>query len=131
MTNSGANVLQLSFGATLLRRRKLGRSSIGPSLRTYTLEIDGRPTLAFEATSISEVQAVCSDPDFQLDLATLTSGGIPILSSTAKLEPRLATEQEATAFKRAVDLARSSDQPTIAFLIEVDGVRVIAVDPSP
>jgi hypothetical protein len=121
----------LIFGGILLRRRKLGRSSTRPSLRTYALEIDGRPTLAFEATSISEAQAICSDLDFRLDLATLTSGGIPILSLTAKLAPRPATEQEATAFKRAVDLAPPSDEPTIAFLIEVDGVRVIAIDPSP
>jgi len=131
MTIQAQMYSSLNFGGILLRRRKLGRSSTRPSLRTYALEIDGRPTLAFEATSISEAQAICSDLDFRLDLATLTSGGIPILSLTAKLAPRPATEQEAAAFKRAVDLAPPSDEPTIAFLIEVDGVRVIAIDPSP
>jgi hypothetical protein len=73
---------------------------------------------------------MCSDPEFQLDLATLTSGGMPILNLTSRLTPRSATEEEAIAFKRAVDLAPRSDEPTIALLIEVDGVRVITVDPS-
>ena len=114
----------------LLPRRNPGRSSTQASLRTYTLEIDGRPTLALEATSIAEAHAICSDPDFQLDLTTLTSDGIPILGLTSRLMPRAATEQEAAAFQRAVELAPPSDEPTIAFLINVDGVRVITVDPS-
>jgi len=33
------------------------------------------------------------------------------------------------AFKRAVELAPRSEQPTMTFLIEVDGVMVVAVGP--
>jgi hypothetical protein len=38
-------------------------------------------------------------------------------------------QEEIAAFKRAVELAATSDEPTMAFLIKIDGVMVVAVGP--
>ena len=37
-------------------------------------------------------------------------------------------QAEIAAFKRAVELAPRSDEPTMAFLIKVDGVVIVAAD---
>jgi hypothetical protein len=95
----------------------------------FTLEIDGRPTLVFEATGLAEAREICVDADFRSDLRALTSEGVAICAEGAMLAPRLAVQNEIAAFQRAVGLAPASDEPTMAFLIKVDGVMVIAVDP--
>lgn len=97
--------------------------------RIFTLEIDGRPTLVFEATGLAEAREICVDADFRSDLGALTSEGVAICAEGATLTPRLAVQDEIAAFQRAVGLAPASDEPTMAFLIQVDGVVVIAVDP--
>jgi hypothetical protein len=38
-------------------------------------------------------------------------------------------QAEIAAFERAVELAPTSDEPTMAFLIKIDGMVVVAVDP--
>jgi hypothetical protein len=38
-------------------------------------------------------------------------------------------QEEIAAYKRAVKLAPASDEPTMAFLIKIDGVIVVAVGP--
>jgi hypothetical protein len=77
------------------------RALTGPS-QIFTLEINGRPTLVFEATGLAEA-------------ATLSS--------------RPAVQKEISAFKHAVELAPASDEPTMAFLVKIDGVIVVAVPP--
>lgn len=37
-------------------------------------------------------------------------------------------QTEIAAFKRAVELAPTSDEPTMAFLVKIDGLLVVAVD---
>ena len=95
----------------------------------YTLEINGRPTLVFEAIGLAEACEICLDADLRSDLMALTSDGIPICPEGATLGPRPATQQEIAAFKHAVKLAPTSEEPTMAFLIKVDGVLVVAVGP--
>jgi hypothetical protein len=97
--------------------------------RIFTLEIDGRPTLAFEASGLAEANEICADADFRSDLRALTSNGVAICAEGAALTPRAALQDEIAAFQRAVGLAPPSDQPTTVFLIKVDGVMVVAVDP--
>ena len=99
------------------------------SLQIFTLEIDGRPTLVFEAMGLAEACGICLDADLRSDLRALTSDGIPICAEDANLSPRPATQEEIAAFKHAVELAPTSDEPTMAFLIKIDGVMVVAVDP--
>jgi hypothetical protein len=94
----------------------------------FALEIDGRPTLAFEASDTTEASEICADPDLRLDLLALTSDGLPICALEASLTSRPATVEEIASFQRAVALAPPSQQPTMAFLIKVDGVTVVALD---
>jgi hypothetical protein len=97
-------------------------------LKIFTLEINGRPTLAFEAAGLPEACEICRDVDLRADLGALTSDGIPICAEDATVIPRPAAQEEIAAFERAVKLAPTSDEPTMAFLMKIDGVMVIAVD---
>jgi len=95
----------------------------------FTLEINGRPTLVFEAMGLAEACEICLDADLRSGLRALTSDGIPICAEDANLSPRPATQEEIAAFKHAVKLAPTSDEPTMAFLIKIDGVMVVAIGP--
>ncbi len=97
--------------------------------RIFTLEIDGRPTLVFEATGLAEANEICVDTGFRSDLGALTSDGVAICAEGATLAPRPAVQDEIAAYQRAIGLAPPSDEPTTVFLIKVDGVMVVAVDP--
>ena len=99
------------------------------SLQIFVLEIDGRPTLAFEAPDLAEAQEICRDADLRADLTALKSNGDPVCDPELSLTPRPAAQEEILAFKRAVELAPASEQPTMTFLIKIDGVMVVAVEP--
>jgi hypothetical protein len=98
------------------------------SLQIFTLEINSKPTLVFEAKGITEACEICLDAELRLDLSALTSDGVPIYTGDAMLAPRPASQTEIAAFKRAVELAPTSDEPTMAFLVKIDGVVVVTVD---
>jgi hypothetical protein len=55
--------------------------------------------------------------------------GSPLSTEEVTLAPRPALLTEIAAFKRAVELAPTSDEPTMAFLVKIDGVLVVTVDP--
>jgi hypothetical protein len=96
----------------------------------FALEIDGRPTLVFDAANIGDARAICGDGALRADLSTITADGAPICAANSRLEARLASPGEVDAFEYALAQAPPSDEPTMAFLIKVDGVVVVAVDPS-
>jgi hypothetical protein len=98
-------------------------------LQIFTLEINSRPTLVFEAMGFAEACEICLDAELRLDLSALTSDGVPIYTEDATLVSRPAVQAEVAAFQRAVELAPTSDEPTMAFLIKIDGVVVVAVGP--
>jgi hypothetical protein len=100
-----------------------------PSPQIFTLEINGKPILVFEATGLVEAREICLDADLRTDLSALTSEGIAICAEDATLAARPAVQAEIAAFKRAVELAPTSDEPTMAFLVKIDGVVVVAVGP--
>ncbi|WP_407180955.1 hypothetical protein [Bradyrhizobium sp. STM 3562] len=102
---------------------------MGNQKQIFVLEVDGRPTLAFEAAGADEAAEISRDADLRTDLCALTSVGVPICTATATLAPRPASRDEIAAFERAVHLAPASDEPTMAFLIQVDGVVVVSMDP--
>ncbi|NOJ48711.1 hypothetical protein [Bradyrhizobium archetypum] len=105
------------------------RPDASGSLIVFVLDIDRRPTLAFEASGPAEAQEICRDADLQADLAAFTSDGVPICAPDSTLGLRAATQAEIAAFRHAVERAPASDQPTMTFLIKVDGVVVVTVGP--
>ena len=102
---------------------------MGSQKRIFVLEIDGKPTLAFEAADVEEAREISHDTDLRADLCALTSAGVPICTGAAVLTARPAGQEETASFERAVHLAPASDEPTLAFLIQVDGVVVVSIDP--
>ena len=99
------------------------------SSQIFTLEINGKPTLVFEASDAEEARRICIDPDFGADLTSLTSAGIPICSRDATLTPRPAQQDEIAVFRRAIERAPAAEEPTMVFLVKIDGVVVVTVDP--
>lgn len=120
-----------------LRRRKDSVSVREPSqrrpeagsLQVFVLDIDHRPTLAFEAPDHEQAREICRDADLRADLVTLTSDGAPICAPNSTLVPRAAAPEEIAAFQHAVGQAPASDQPTMAFLVKIDGIMVVSVGP--
>lgn len=95
----------------------------------FTVEIDGKPTLVFDATSDAEAAGICALPEFRADLTEVTSNGAALCSAASVLTVRRAHAPETVAFREAVAKAEPSDGPTMAFLIPIDGVVVTMVDP--
>jgi len=58
--------------------------------------IDGKPTLAFEASGTREAQQFCQESWLLNDLSILTSAGDRLRTAKSKLSVRLASPDEAT-----------------------------------
>jgi hypothetical protein len=88
--------------------------------RVFTIEVDSRPTLAFEASRTREAQEICKGAWLRDDLIVLSSGGVPICSDQSKLSVRPATDDEVVIYERASEVAKPSDDMVLAYLIELD-----------
>lgn len=89
--------------------------------RVFTLEVDERPILAFEAQAAREAQSLCKETWLREDLASLKSRGQSLLTTAdAKLSVRPATAEEAAAFSHGADVAKPSDDMVMVYLIELD-----------
>jgi len=95
----------------------------------FVLDVDDRPTLVFEAADFNDARAICMEDVLRADLSTLTADGFPVCSANSNLQARPASSAEITAFEHAVRRAHPSDDPTMVFLIKLDGVVVVAIDP--
>jgi hypothetical protein len=91
------------------------------SLSIFTIEVDGKPTLAFEAKRYSEAEAVCGDEGLRARLNLLKSSDIPICGDNAVLNVRLAHPDEAAVYRQAVGASQSTDDLMLVYLVEVDG----------
>jgi hypothetical protein len=89
--------------------------------RVFTLEVDGRPTLAFEASGTSEAKQLCKETWLLDDLSLIRSGGISLRTPQSKLSVRLATPGEIAVFEQAAESAKSSDDMVLAYLVALDG----------
>jgi hypothetical protein len=105
-------------------REACKRSEDSP--RIFTLEIDGKPILVFAATGPAQAREISLDADLRADLTALTSEGISICSEAATLSARPADQVEIAAFERAAELAPAPDEPTMAFLIKIDGIVIVS-----
>ena len=103
--------------AELLELREKVHEALCP---VFTLEVDGRPTLAFEASRTREAQEICKGEWLRDDLIVLSSGSVPICGDRSKLSVRPATDEEVVIYEQAAEVAKPSDDMVLAFLIELD-----------
>jgi hypothetical protein len=96
--------------------------------KVFTLDINGRPTLALQAHDIEFARGICALSDFRLDLSEITSDGVTVCPEDSVFKLRSATKEEVATFNRAISRAPLADDLTFAFLINVDRVNVIAID---
>jgi hypothetical protein len=120
-------VIEELFGVSA--REPSQRPDRSGSLQVFVLDIDRRPTLAFEADGLATAQEICRDADLRANLAALTSDGAPVCAPCSTLSLRVAAPEEIAAFRHAVERAPASGQPTMTFLIKIDGVMVVTVGP--
>jgi hypothetical protein len=88
----------------------------------FAIEIDGKPTIAFEAKNLREASELCKEDWLRADLGDLKSNGAPLCSPTAKLRVRLADEMEIRIYRTAhEEVDEASDDLVLAYLVELDG----------
>lgn len=66
--------------------------------RTFALEVDGKPTLVFEARTVRQAQELCKESWLHDDLVSLTSEGAPLCGARSKMSVLPATAAEAAIF---------------------------------
>jgi hypothetical protein len=85
------------------------------------MEIDGRPTIAFEANSLREASELCKQDWLRADLNVLKSNGVPLCGPSAKLRVRMGNETETQTYRAAEREVQASDDLVLAYLVELDG----------
>lgn len=87
----------------------------------FTLDVGGKPTLAFEAKNLRESQQLCHEYWLRRDIADLTSNGTPLWDGKARLRARRSTEDEIAAYREAErDAIQPQDDLLLAYLVELD-----------
>jgi hypothetical protein len=93
--------------------------------RIFALDINGRSTLCFNATDAAEAIGICSLDEFRADLMALSSGGVAICDAAAVFAVRAASDEEIVVFDRATANEPADGAPVFAFLVGVDGQKVV------
>ena len=89
--------------------------------RVFTLLVDDRPTLSFEARNTKQAMEIRKEPWLRDDLTAQSSNGIPLCNATSKLSVRPANAEEEIMFNQAASEAKPSDDMLLAYLVELDG----------
>jgi hypothetical protein len=85
----------------------------------FTLDIDGRPTVAFEAKNLREASQLSHEQWFRDDVAQLESGGASLWDGKAPLNTRYASDAEKDFFFEAAEEA-TGDEMILVYLVELD-----------
>jgi hypothetical protein len=93
-----------------------------PTSRIFTIEVDGKPTVVFEASSRSEAKELSREEWFRADLSLQMSAGAPLSASTSNYRARYALPEEVARFEQLrVALGRPPDDLQLIYLVELDG----------
>ena len=76
----------------------------------FSIEIDGRPIMAFNASSLSEAQAFGADEDLRADLQVLEGPDGPLWDGQAKIVVRDALADEAALWEQTVAEERAAGE---------------------
>ncbi|MCK1362937.1 hypothetical protein IVB47_00405 [Bradyrhizobium sp. 62] len=85
----------------------------------FTMDVEGKATFAFEAKNFREAFELCKEDWVRDDLSAITSNGLPLCSSTAKLTVRRADEAEIAIYRKAAIQAQTEDL-VLAYLVNLD-----------
>jgi hypothetical protein len=85
----------------------------------FALDVDGTPTLAFEARNTREARHLCHEGWLRADLTVQTSNGSQLCGPDSKLSVRRATDEEAQIFYLLARGKPTEDLP-LAYLVELD-----------
>ena len=91
-----------------------------PLALIFTIEVDGRPTVSFEARQLREASELCKEEWFRSDLNALKSNDEPVCRIGAKLKARIATEGERARYREASQEVEASDDIVMVYLVELD-----------
>src|ERR1700704_3526925 len=86
----------------------------------FTIEVDGRPTVSFEARQLREASELCQEEWFRSDLNALSSNGEPVCKIGAKLKARIANKAERAKYREASPKLEVSDDISMVYLVELD-----------
>jgi hypothetical protein len=85
----------------------------------YTIEVDGKPTVTFEARQLREAAELCHEAWFREKLARKLSNGVPIIRIASKLRARMANETERVIYQRKATTS-PSDDISLVYLVELE-----------
>jgi hypothetical protein len=88
----------------------------------FTLEVDGKPTISFEARQLREAAELCKEEWLRADLYTLNSNGVPLCGIGSKLRAIIANEAEREIYGQAAKDTEASDGILFPYLVELDGI---------
>jgi hypothetical protein len=103
-------------------RVRLVRKKVMPSRIVFTVDVDGKPTIAFEAKNLREAHELSSEEWLRADLCALKSDGMPICNAAARLKARIANEPERQAYYKAANVVQASEDLVLAYLVKLDGL---------
>jgi predicted GH43/DUF377 family glycosyl hydrolase len=86
----------------------------------FTIEIDGKPILSFEAINLREAYELCHERWLKSDLLEATSAGVPLWDGKTKLRARIAMEDEAAKVALAAQSIEPSDGLLLVYHVELD-----------
>ena len=91
-------------------------------LSIWTLEVDGRPTLAFEARKYHEANELRHAEWLRVELGLQKFNSVPLCGADSRLRIRLARAAEMVLYRQAAEAGNSSDDTMLVYLIELDDV---------
>ena len=92
------------------------------TLSIFTIEINGRPTLALQAKRHADAELLCEQGRLRTTLSTIKSHGIPLCDANAAMKVRLATAEEAVLYRQATQSTEPSRDTHIVYLVDdLDG----------
>jgi hypothetical protein len=87
----------------------------------FTIEINGRPTLALQAKRHADAERLCEHDRLRTELSTIASHGTPLCDASATMKLRLATAEEAVLYRRATQSIEPSSDTNVVYLVDLDG----------
>jgi len=88
----------------------------------FTIEVDGKPAVAFEARQLREASELSKEAWFRADLNAVNSNGVPLCGIGSKLRARIANEPEREIYRAAAEVTEAADDILLVYLVELDGI---------